>query len=359
MNAFLAMTIANARMILRNRSALFFLLIFPIIFIVIFGFLVGEGDFQLRVGIAGEDVSPVTAAIADQMEATEGFTVYRGSVESELDEIADGNRTIVLVFSEGEGEHPAQAEIYFDQANPSQAQIGISAVEQFLLQAEAEITGQPRLIDTSIAGVEGDSFRYIDFLVPGIIGMSLMVNGIVSLSSTFVTFRERGILRRIKATPFPLWEFILSRITTQVVIAVAQAVILLGVGVILFDIYVSSSYASLLVMVMLGALAVLSIWFVVSAFAANSDVANSAANAIFVPMMFLGGVFFPLENAPGWMRPITDAMPLTYLVNALRDIIIDGATLVDVWPEILVMLATALIGMLIAVRFFRWESRTV
>ena len=181
----------------------------------------------------------------------------------------------------------------------------------------------------------------------------------MSLSSSFVTYRQRGILRRIKGTPFPLWAFIMSRISTQIIIAIVQAAMLLALAVILFDVHVSSSYVALLVLVTLGALAFLSIGFVVSAFAPNSDTADSAGSAITLPMMFLGGVFFPVDDAPSWLQPLIQILPLSHLADGLRSVIIDGAGLTDVWLPVLVMLATAGIGLLIAVRFFRWEPRAV
>jgi ABC-2 type transport system permease protein len=359
MTSFWAMTLANVRMIVRNRTALFFLLGFPMIFMVLFGFLFAGGETRLRVGIAGEDVSPVAAAIAEQMDQTEGFVVYRNDLETELAEIDDGNRLVVLAFSESTDNAALRVDVYVNQANPTFSQIGRSAVEQFLLQAELEIAGQPRMIESNVANVEGETFRFIDFFLPGVIGISLMVNGVQALSSTFVTFRERGILRRIKATPFPLWRFILSRITTQVVVAVVQAVILILFAIFLFDANPSNNYGSMLALVVMGAFAFLSIGFVIAAFAGNTDVADSAGTLVTLPMMFLSGVFFPVDDAPAWLQPIIQVLPLTYLVDGLRTVMIDGATITEVWMEIAVLALTAVIGFLISVRFFRWEARTV
>lgn len=351
------MTLANVRMIVRNRTALFFLLGFPLIFMLLFGYLFGTGETRLSIGIAGEDISPLAGVIADQMEQTEGFTVHRGDLQSELSAIEDGNRTVVLAFSEPEGDHALDARIYVNQSNPQFAQIGLNAVEQFLLRSELEMAGQPRMIRSDIASVEGDEFQFIDFFLPGVIGISLMVNGIQSLSTTFVAFREKGILRRIKATPFPLWQFILSRITTQVVIAVIQMVILVAIALVLFNVNLSDSYFSALVLVVLGAFAFLGIGFVISAFASNTDVADSAGTIVTIPMMFLSGVFFPVDDAPGVLQPIIQVLPLTYLVEGLRTVLIDGGTLNDTWLEMGVLVATAVVGFLVSVRFFRWESR--
>jgi ABC-2 type transport system permease protein len=358
-NAFWSMTLANMKMTLRNRTALFWLMAFPFIFIFLFGFLFAEGDFEIRVGVAGHDTSELAAAVVAQMEQTPGFVVHRGEPDAELAALDDGDRRVVVIFSPGVGESPARAEIIADRSNPNVSQVAVMAIEQFLLEAELAITQQPRLIETSFDAVEGEQFRYIDFLVPGILAMSIMTNGIIGLSSTFVTYRERGILRRIKATPFPLWAFIMSKISTQVVIAVAQSAILLTAAVLLFQIEVAPTYLSLVAMVALGALAFLAIGFAVSAFARNREIADSASNAIAFPMMFLGGVFFPVDAAPGWLRPFTEIMPLTYLATALRAIILDGSTLMDVWTQALVLVVTALAGLVVAVRFFRWESRVV
>jgi ABC-2 type transport system permease protein len=358
MTAFRAMTIANFKMIARNRTVLFFLLGFPIIFMVLFGFLFADGETRLHIGIAGEDVSPIAIAIAEQMEQTDGFEIYRNDVDHELAAIDDGDRLVVLVFSEGTGAATLDAAIYVNQSNPTVSQIGLSAVQQFLLQAELEITGQPRLIQPTVADVEGDSFGFIEFFLPGVIGISLMTNGVQALSSTFVAFREQGILRRIRGTPFPLWQFILSRITTQVVVAVFQIIILVAIAILLFDVQIASSYLAMGVLVVIGAITFLSIGFIVSAFAGNTDVADAAGTLITLPMMFLSGVFFPTDDAPSWLQPIIQLLPLTYLVDGLRDVMIRGATLDEVMLEVLVLAGTAVIGFLISVWFFRWESRS-
>src|SRR5690606_2383676 len=158
------------------------------------------GDFNLRVGVAGVDTSPLASSIAERMEATEGFDLSYGDAEAELNALADGNRSVVVIFSEGEGEAPVAAEIVFDQSNVTTGQIGASAIDRFLFEAELEATGGERLIDTIVRGAESEQFRFIDFLVPGILAMALMTNGVIALSSTFVSYRERGILRRVKAT---------------------------------------------------------------------------------------------------------------------------------------------------------------
>lgn len=356
MNAFGAMVLANVKMTVRNRAALFWLLAFPIIFIVLFGYLF-QGNIGMTIGVAGADLSPTTTQIVDQMKQVSGFSVKTGDQQAEMDALKSGDRDVVVVFAPGATADQTAAQIYFDQSNPQTSQVAVSAVRQFFSDANQAMTNAPQPIATTVQGVSTERIDYIDFLVPGILAMSIMTNCVMGLSGTFVAYRERGILRRIKATPFPLPSFILARISTQVLLSVTQAVILLGVGKVLFDIAISQRLLSLLGMIVLGSLAFLAIGFLVSAFARNSEVADSLGNAISFPMMFLGGVFFPVDSAPAWMQPITKIIPLTYFANGLRDIMIHGASLMTVWGDALVMLATAALALAVAVRFFRWEAQ--
>lgn len=357
MKALRYMVVANLKMTVRNRTALFWLLAFPVLFIVLFGFLLGGSDFSVTVGIAGADSSPQAAQVTEQMQGVSAFEVHTGDREAEMEALREGDRAVVVVFEPGAQAGQTAAHIYFDQSDPQTSQIAVSAVQQFLSEANQAITGAPQAIVATVEGVSTDQIRYIDFLVPGILAMSIMNNGLIGLSSAFVTYRERGILRRIKATPFPLWSFILARIVTQVLIAVVQAGILIAVGMMLFDLKIVGDWLSVAAAVTLGSLAFLSIGFLISGFARNTEVADSLSNAIAFPMMFLSGVFFPVDSAPAWLQPITKVMPLTYFANALRDIMVHGATVFAVWGDVMVMIGTAVVGLVLAVRFFRWESQ--
>lgn len=355
----LHMILANYRMTLRNRMALFWNLAFPALFIVLFGYLF-SGDFSVDIGIAGANTNETSQEIAGQLETISAFAVSTGREEDELDALRDGDRAVVVVFGEGEGEQEGQvtAQVYHDATNPQQSQIALSAVQQFLDQVNLQALEGPRPVLVSTEPIESTDLRYIDFLVPGILAMSLMNSGLIGLASAFVSYREKGILRRIKATPFPLSSFIIARIVTQLTIAVIQAGVLIGLGKLLFDLRIDGNLGNVLVMVIIGSLAFLSLGFVISSFARNQEAADALANAISFPMLFLAGVFFPVDAAPAWLQPITRAMPLRYLADAMRDLMVRGSTLPDEWLNILIMLATAAIGLILSLRLFKWESST-
>jgi ABC-2 type transport system permease protein len=353
MQSFWAMVLANLKMTVRNRQALFWNLAFPAIFILIFGAVFDQDEgVSFDVGIAGAE-SPYREAVVAALEESDSFDLHVGDQDEELDQLRDSDRQYVLVFGEQPaGQDVAPVQVYYDEAQGPNGQVGLTILSQVMTQAAG---GENRLPITT-QPIESLAIDYIDFFVPGILAMSLMNSGMIGLASAFVTYREKGILRRIRATPFPLSSFIAARILSQLVTSVMQAVILIGLGMLLFDLSITGNIMSVLLMVILGSLAFLSLGFVISAFARNQEAADSLANALSFPMLFLGGVFFPVDSAPEWLQPLMRIIPLRYLVDGLREIMVRGATLSDVWLDIVIMLATGAVGFMLALRFFRWES---
>jgi ABC-2 type transport system permease protein len=356
MKALRYMILANFKMTVRNRTALFWNLAFPAIFIVLFGFLLTLDTQAFEVGVAGEDTSPLATQVVRELAGTDAFSVQTGTRLNELQALENGDRSVVVIFSEAGNNGQIQAELFYDQSDPQRGAIALSSVQQFLNQVNLDALGTDRPIDVTVEAVDSSSLRYIDYLVPGILAMSIMNSGVIGLATAFVSYREKGILRRIKATPFPLKSFITARIISQVVVAVIQSMILILLGMLLFDLRIDGNLFYIIIMVTFGAVAFISLGFVVSSFARNSEAAASLSNGVTFPMLFLSGVFFPVDNAPAWLQPITKLLPLTYLADGLRDLMVRGGTLQDQWLNILVLAITCVVGIALSVRFFRWES---
>ena len=356
MHAMLAMITANLKMTVRNRSALFWNLLFPALFIVIFGALLNNSDtVTVKVGIVGAS-SAYEQAVTTTMQGNDTFDVTTGQDQQALmDKLNNGDLDAVLVFGEAASGGTPPVTVYYDDTNGPTANITTSVVRQTLMgvaQAESPL-------DITETPVSGQDISYIDFLVPGIIAMSLMNSGVIGLSTAFVTYRERGILRRIRMTPFPLPNFILARVFSQVLVAFAQAAILLLLGNLLYGVTIQGSIALVALVVLIGALAFLAIGFFVSSIAKTTEEAAGLSNLITFPMLFLSGVFFDVNNAPDWLKPITKILPLHYLVEALRQPMTFGKGLSEIWIDLLVLIATFIIAVALAVRFFRWDSRAV
>ena len=356
MTALFAMIKANLKMTIRNRQAIFWNLAFPAIFILIFGTVFNDDtSLTFDVGVVGAD-SAFKAATVDAMHSSDAFDVHDTATESkELEALEDGDRDIVLAFgSHSETSGRPSVQLYYDETEGPSSNIAISVVRQILLtvaqgESPVDIVEQP---------VSATNITYIDFFVPGILAMALMNSGVIGLSTAFVIYRERGILRRIKVTPFPLTSFVFARVMTTLIVAVAQAVILVALARAVFGLDIKGNVFVILLGVVIGSLAFLAIGFAISGFAKNVESAASYANLIAFPMLFLSGVFFPVDSAPGWLQPITKILPLRFLVDALREPMTRGKGLETIWADLVVLLATFLVGMFIAVRFFRWDSRS-
>ncbi len=352
MQSFLAMVVANLKMTVRNRQAIFWNLAFPAIFILFFGAIFGGGGTNaFTVGLAGGE-SPLRNQVLQAVEGNEAFTVHQGDEAGELDALRDDDRDVVLVFPEGAPDTANPVQLYYSDAGGPTGQIARGAVRSGLM----DIIGANAGVAVTDSPISTANLSFIDFFVPGILAMSLMNSGIIGLSTAFVSFREQGILRRIKVTPFPLWKFILARIVSSLVVMLATSAILVGVGKLVWGLTVRGNLLLTLGVLIVGGLAFLAIGYAIAAFSRNTESAASYANLITFPMLFLSGVFFSVDSMPSWIRPIVQFLPLSYLVDALREPMMYGNGIGAIWCDLLVLLAVFAVCMVIAVRFFKWDA---
>jgi ABC-2 type transport system permease protein len=310
---------------------------------------------EVYVGIA-EPVSAFGEEVAAALAADEAFTVSRGPAEQELARLEAGDRAAVLRFPAApsvDADGRPEVDLLYDPAAGPNEGIAVAAVRQVLI----ETAGGELPVAITEEPVQAADISFMDAFVPGILAMSLMNSGIIGLSTAFVNYRERGILRRIKMTPFPLTSFVLARVLSQMVLAVAQSLILVVLAALLFGLHLRGNPLVILLTIVLGALAFLAIGFAISGFARNAEAAASYANLATFPMLFLSGIFFSLENAPAWLLPLTRLLPLPYLVEALRGPMTRGEGLAAIWPDLAVLAAVFVAAMAVAVRFFRWDAQ--
>jgi ABC-2 type transport system permease protein len=203
--------------------------------------------------------------------------------------------------------------------------------------------------------VNSRNLTYIDYLLPGILAMSIMQSGVFGVAFGFVLLKKRGILRRLLVTPMNPGDFIISQVISRVVILMLQVLIMVGVGVLVFHLHFIGSILNMIVVGILGGVVFLSIGFALSGISKSEDQVAPLANVVTLPMLMLGGVFFSRSNLPGFAHTITNFFPLTYLADGLRSIAIDGATLGDIFPQLLGLAIWSVITVAIAIKAFRWE----
>ncbi len=364
MQALLELTKANIRSFVRDRAALFWTLAFPMIFILMFGSIFSGGGSSTRsYAWVDLDRTPASAQLRAAFAAIEDVEL---TDESEADGVAamrNGDLRGVLVVPAGYGQAlgsaatnpgpPVAITVYTDptQQNSSGATLGL--VQQVLGVVNLQATGRGPVVVPEPKAVQTESLTYISYLVPSILGMALMQLGIFS-AIPLVADREKLILKRLGATPLRRWQLVGSNVLMRLLIAIAQTVIIVGAGAIVYGVEVAGNYLAIAALVVLGSLTFIALGYVIASFARSEDAANGMTSVIQFPMMFLSGTFFPIDGMPAILKAVAHVLPLTYLSDALRQVMVGGTPIAPLWLCFAV-LAIFLAGCFaISARFFRW-----
>ena len=358
-----ALFIASVKMFVRNRTALFFSLFLPLIIMLIFGVLNFEGTTTIELGVVDEAGTDASAALIEGLREYDYIELTTGDRASELTALEDDDRGFVLVIPSGfEPSLGVETGLvaYASTSDPSQAQVGQGLLQQAVGGALAAASGQPVpagggfTAPVTFESVESRDLGYIDFLVPGIVGMTVMQLGLFGVAFGFVHLKRTGALRRLFATPASPAYFLSAQVASRLVLGYVQVAILIGIGI-WFGLQMFGSWLVLAVIIGLALLIFLAVGFAVAGWAKNEDQAAPVANLISLPMLFLSGVFFPRDAMPEFLRNVTQFMPLTYVNEALRGVVNEGATLFDLGPQLLGMGVWAVITFVLAVVLFKWE----
>lgn len=381
MISFLAMLTANFKMTVRNRQALFWLFVFPILLMSLLGIVFGGVDNQTaKIGIVVNDEGRTAKSIYESFSAIEAFNVKKLNRVEALSRLKAGDLDAVLVmeknFAKGievnprqirhgiSSKHladnqlkPAKIQLYYDPSSTFTSQAVRSAVNTVLGEINQRMSNTPEFISFDSHSVRSNDLNYIDFLVPGIIAMTLMNSALFGLGGTVVNYRERGILRRLKVTPQPLTGFIAAQISNQLIFSILRAALLILVARLFFGVAVIGDFFSLLIVIIVGSLTFVTIAFSVASFAPTRETADTLSNIISLPMMFLGGVFFPVESAPKWIQPVINVLPLKYLGDAMRDVMVRGESIlaVGVRSDLYILLSVTLVFFVLSIRLWKWE----
>jgi ABC-2 type transport system permease protein len=228
-------------------------------------------------------------------------------------------------------------------------------VNQIIDEISKKSTNYTPVLSVQAEGVQSLKLRYIDFLVPGILAMMIMSNNLNGVAGQIASWRERGILRRMQSTTLKASTFIGAQITARLLLNGLQAVIVLLVGYLFFGTQVNGSWATLLFFIILGTLAFMATGFIIAGLAKTPESAGPIAGFISFPMLFVGGVFFPVKSMPEFLQGAVKLLPITHLTTALRQVMNVGATMGTMWVEAAYLGVWLLLAFIIASLTFKWE----
>lgn len=349
---------------LRNRQALFFTLFMPLFIMLIFGYIGFDKPPVIDVGLVTYNPSQETKAFVEQIKKFPAFTIHEGSQDEELAQLAEGNRAAVLEIPDylvPKGPQLPQERqsivVHKNAGQAGQAETVVTILNQFIDRATITAANVEPQFDLMEKEVNANNLRYIEFLLPGLIALSIMQMSVFSVAFVFTQYKEKGVLKRILATPMKPFQFVAANAITRLMISVVQALIFILVALLLFKVHVVGSYILLLFVVILGALMFLGLGFTISGLAKTVDSVPAIANLIVFPMLFLGGTFFAVSNMPPWLQAFAQFLPLTYFSSALREIMTKGAGIFDIQGDIMAMIIWGAILFFLSTVTFRFQER--
>jgi ABC-2 type transport system permease protein len=234
--------------------------------------------------------------------------------------------------------------------NRAESVLARAAAENAMLKAKAPSASPARDLT-----IEEPGGRYIDFLIPGLIGMNVMGGGLWGIGFVIVDMRIRKLLKRFIATPMRRTDFLLALAISRLIFTAIEVLILLVFAYLAFNVGVRGRVLDLVALIVLGASTFAGIGLLVACRATTTEAVSGLMNLVMLPMWLLSGVFFSSERFPDAIQPIIKALPLTALNDALRSIMLDGASLASQWREISVLVAWGTISFVLALRWFRWN----
>ncbi len=344
--------VAAFKMFFRQKEAIIWTILLPLFMIFLFSFVNFDSLGTVSLGIVNHSQDTV---LIGQLHGIKTLKISTGDENEELAQLKKGERVLVLVLPATFQPSGSDSLIlYVNAEKPQELQAGRMMIQRVLDELVFKQSSIPHPTLQAIT-VNSRNLTYIDFLLPGILAMSIMQTGIFGVSFSFVILKKRGILRRMLATPMRPSDFIAAQVIMRLVVLMVQTAVMVGAGVWVFKIHFIGSMLDMLVVGVLGGVIFLSIGFALSGISKSEDQVAPLANIIVLPMMFLSGVFFSRASLPGMAYTITGFFPLTYLADGLRNIATEGATLVMIWPQLLGLTVWAIIAVVLAIKAFRWE----
>ncbi len=359
--AMMAVTKASLRAMFRSPNAVVFSIFFPLIFIVVFGFI-GDGSGPVY-RVAVDPASDTSNLIIDSLRNLRNVKLLREPDSASLEnDLVKGRITGLLSVQKmmNAGGFPHYL-IHFKATTASADKFSnfLPLLENILFRIDRGRAGSSFSTGTLIPEIrQVREYRSIDFILPGQLGFSLLSMGVFGVAFLFFNLRSQLVIKRMFATPISKGALILGEGISRVIFQLMTAIIIIGLGHFVFHftlVHGWLTFAEILVLCFVALLVFMGFGFIVSGLARSDSSIPPLANMITLPQFLLAGTFFSIEAFPKWLQPICRALPLTFFNDAMRRIAFEGAHLTDCWPQIGFLLAWGLVIYAAAIKIFRWE----
>ncbi|HUD05763.1 MAG TPA: ABC transporter permease [Candidatus Saccharimonadales bacterium] len=354
----------NVKRYFRDKTALFFTILFPLIFLFIFGGIFGHNsNVSFNVALFNQSSSTVSKSFIQEIKSSSTFKIKPGisNLSVAKQELSRSEIDAAIVFPSNFGQvknnlPSGQIVVYYDENNAQAAQTLATVLEGAVtapVNAKYVNVNPPFTVVTKSTNQAG--LTQFDYVFSGLLGFSIIGLGIFGPVNVFPELKKQGVLRRIHISPLRVWQYFMSNVLSQAVIGLISVGIMFIVAVTVFHLKMHGSYPQLAAFVLIGIFLIFGIGLAIGGWAKNENQAAPLANIIVFPLMFLTGVFFPTYLMPEWLQHVSTFLPLTPVIDGMRMIITENKGLLELGPQLGLIGIWAVIIYAIAFRVFRWE----
>ncbi len=348
----------------RDKTALFFTFLFPLIFLFIFGGIFGKpSSVTFKAALVNQSGSEFSSQFVQKLQDNKAFKIDQNAttLDKAKEKMSRGqlDATIVLPPDFGalkNAQYPTgQAKVYYTQNSQQSAQVLSTVLDSIFQGINKGLVKSDTPFTLTSEQLNQRSLSQFDYTFAGLLGFSIIGLGIFGPVNVFPELKKQGILRRLHTTPLKVWQYFTANILSQMVIGLISLAIMFAVGIAVFHLKVVGNYAELVAFLVLSIAMIFGIGMAIGGWAKNQNQAAPLANLVVFPMMFLSGTFFPRFLMPEWLQKVSTFLPLTPVIDGVRLIATEGKHLTQIGSQLGLMAGWLIVIYLIAFRVFRWE----
>ncbi len=351
------------RAFFRDKVAMFFTFVFPLIFLLVFGFMnKGDKGTNFDVAVINQSQSAFAKQFVDQSKKS-GFIKEKSvtGLDDAKQQMSRGQLDTILLLPPDFGQtnkrqQPSgQAVVFIDPGSEQTGQTFASIIEGVLGELDTKITRTSPLFSVEKRSTDSRGLSAFDYTFAGILAFSLLSLGLFGPTNSLPVMKKQGILRRLRTTPLRVSQFMFGNTLNYLLIGLLSTIFLFIVGLTVFDFQMQGDYLSFGALTALGIIMTFGFGLAIGGWAKNENQAAPLTQLVFFPMIFLTGIFFPRFLMPEWLQNISAWLPLTPIADGIRYIIVEGKTLLDLGPQLALIVGWTIVIYAIAFRVFRWE----
>lgn len=355
----------NTRRFFRDRLALFFGVLFPLIFLFVFGGIFGHSSgTSFKVAFINQSTTQAAKDFDGQAHSAKLLKIDKGvtNMDQAQEKMTRGqlDATIVLpsdfgVTKDGQAYPSGSAKVIYTQNNEQAGQALSSILQAEFKGLNGKYVNTAEPFTVASVRTTNKSLSQFDYTFAGLLGFSIIGLGIFGPINVFPELKKQGILRRLHTTPLRVWQYFTSTMISQAIIGLVSLSVMFAAAITIFHLHVVGNWLLIIFWLVISIVMILGIGLALGGWAKNERQAAPLSNIIVFPMLFLSGTFFPRFLMPEWLQGVTNYLPLTPVIDGVRLITTEGKDLAQLLPQLAMIAIWTVIIYIIAFRVFRWE----